>query len=99
MSNNYQPRRESSYYDAEKAVFTTRNMDVAAYLELKLGESAEASLFENSFGDKVEFKFTNCLQIRDLLEVYDRGEAQVEPRQYSEIKIRLINKRKELLHK
>lgn len=99
MNQNYTPRQEMTYYDANKTDFITRNMDVAAYLELKLGEVAESQTYKNQRGEtKAQFVFANSVQIRDLLEIYDRGEALVEPKAYSEVKMRIINARKDLLY-
>ncbi len=100
MSNlNYAQRQETMYYDATKETYITRNMDVAAYLEYNLSQTPEINSIKTQYGPKTQFIFRNELKIRDLLELYDRGEALVEPKLFSEIKIQLIKKRNELCPK
>jgi len=96
-TQSYVDRLEADFYNPSSDVYSTRSLDVAAYIELKLSQSPEASLVKGNNGNKVQFNFRNSLQIRDLLELYDRGEALVEPKQYSSIKIRLIQTKNALM--
>jgi hypothetical protein len=87
------------FYDATKPVYYTRNLDLAAYLVYNLNEQPEIKLVNTNYGDKIQYEFKNQQTIRDLLEDYDRGEALVEPKRYSEIKIKIIKNRNELFPK
>lgn len=98
MSNyDFTTRRETMYYDATKESYFTRNIDLAAYLEYELDEYPEIIPTSTPKGMRAQYIFRNQLKIRDLLELYDRGEAQVDPKRYSDIKYKLIQKRNELI--